>query len=261
MGLAYSSVAARNVGHEPNEEDPIPRHFAKPAILLLMVLWLPFRAEACPIGMVFNGNGCSAPYERNMDDWIRERQDYLESLGPKYRPPARVLSPEEVARIKKLEAEKAVRDQKIAKELAQGVWFSASNDTPEGKLCLATFAKGTPENGGSNAAMVSVIGFQKPKPDAWLIFYGPGLPRPRSVGKTRITLQQDDEPAQTVQVFSYPYALRIGAVAFAVPGLAAALEGMRDQQTFKLSIDGSTALTVTWTKAAPVIDELRKCAQ
>jgi len=111
--------------------------------------------------------------------------------------------------------------------------------------------------------MVTIMGFQQPKPDAWLMFHGTGLPKPRDVEKLKITLQQDDEPAQTVQVFNYRYGTsrEIGVVAFAVPGLAAALEGMRDKQSFKLSIDGKTAMTIQWADAAPVIKKLRQCAK
>ncbi|WP_332750871.1 hypothetical protein [Hydrogenophaga sp.] len=232
-----------------------------PLLVFFTLLPLSFHAAACPIGMLYNGNGCSPPYERNMDDWIRERHDYLESLGPRNRAPVRSMTAEEVANLKRLQAEKDQRDLKIAQELAQGVWFSASNPTPDGKLCVATFAKATREDNGQSAGMVSILGFQKPKPDAWLIFYGTGLPTPRNVEKIRITLQQDDEPAQTVQVFSYRHEGRIGTVAFAVPGLAAALEGMRDRQSFKLSIDGKTAMAITWTGAAPVMAQLRQCAQ
>lgn len=230
-------------------------------ILLSMALSLPLAAQACPIGMLYNGNGCSAPYERNMDDWIRERHDYIDSLGPRNRAPVRSLSLAEVENLKRLQADKDKRDLKIAQELARGVWFADSSQTPDGKLCVATFARFTREDNGKGGGMVSIIGFQQPKPDAWLIFYGTGLPTPRDVKKIKVTLQQDDEPAQDVQVFSYRYEKKIGTVAFAVPGLAAALDGMRDQQSFKLTVDGQPALSIQWADAAAVIQELRVCAK
>jgi hypothetical protein len=46
-----------------------------------------------------------------------------------------------------------------------------------------------------------------------------------------------------------------------VPGLTAALDGMSDKQSFKLSIDGKTAMTIEWTDAASVIEKLRQCAK
>ncbi|WP_408951611.1 hypothetical protein [Lysobacter sp. Hz 25] len=196
-----------------------------------------------------------------MDDWIREKNDYLDSLGPKDRAPARSLSPEEVENLRKLQAEKDERDARIAQEVAKGIWFSASSSTPEGKLCTASFAKLTSEDNGKSGGIVSIMGFQKPKPDAWLIFYGTGIPRPKNVKKIKVELQQDDEPAQTVQVFNYRYQGRAGAVAFSVPGLAAALDGMRDKQSFKLSIDGKTVMAIQWADAAPVIGQLKQCSK
>lgn len=232
----------------------------KPGIIFFISLTLSLKAGACPIGMLYNGSGCSPPYERNMDDWIRERNDYLDSLGPKNPAPIRYLTPEEVENLKRLQAEKDERDRKIAQQLAQGVWLSASNATPDGKFCVATFAKSTREDNGKSGGMVSILGFQNPKQDAWLIFYGTGLPTPKKVKKIKITLQQDDEPAQTVQVFNYSHERVIGTIAFAVPGLAAALDGMRDKQSFKLSIDGETAMAIQWADAAPVIEQLKQCA-
>lgn len=230
--------------------------------LFFIPLLLPFKAEACPIGMVYDGNGCSPPYEYSMDDWIREKNDYLDSLGPSDdRPPARVMSPEEVEHLKKLQAEKDLRDARIAQEIANGMWFFATSSTPEGKLCTASFAKLTSADNGTSGGIVSIMGFQQPKPDAWLIFYGTGIPKPKKVKKIKIALQQDDEPAQTVQAFNYRYQGRAGAIAFSVPGLTAALDGMRDKQSFTLSIDGKTALSLQWTDAAPVIEQLKQCAK
>lgn len=229
--------------------------------LFLSALSLPLTAAACPIGMQYDGYGCSPPYQYSMDDWIREKNDYLDSLGPKNPVPVVYRSPEEVAELQRLQAEKDQREAAIAQEIAQGVWYSASSTTPEGKLCVATFAKFTRADNGQNGGVVSLLGFQQPKPDAWLIFYGTGLPTPKNVKKIQLTLQQDDEPAQTVEVFSYRFERKIGAIAFAVPGLTAALEGMRDKQRFNLSIDGQTVLTLQWADAAPVIQQLQQCAK
>lgn len=231
------------------------------ATLFSIAVSLPLTAMACPIGMQYDGYGCSPPYQYSMDDWIRERNDYLDSLGPKNPAPVVSMSAEEVAEMQRLQAEKEQRDAAMAEELAQGVWFSTSSDTPEGKLCVATFAKFTRADNGKSGGLVSILGFQQPKPGAWLIFYGSGLPTPKMVKKITLTLQQDDEPAQTVEVFSYRHERTIGAIAFAVPGLPAALEGMRDKQRFALSIDGETLLTLAWTDAAPVIQQLQQCAQ
>ena len=228
---------------------------------ILFALALPLTTLACPIGMQYDGNGCSPPYQYSMDDWIREKNEYLDSLGPKNRAPVVPMSREEVAEMHRLQAEKDQRDAAMAQELARGVWYSTSSDTPEGTLCVATFAKFSQADNGKSGGVVSILGFQQPKPDAWLIFYGTGLPTPKNVKKIRLTLQQDDEPAQTVQVFNYRHERTIGAIAFAVPGLSAALDGMRDQQRFTLSLDGKPVMTLAWTDAAPVIQQLQQCAK
>ena len=67
--------------------------------------------------------------------------------------------------------------------------------------------------------------------------------------------------AQTVQVFNYRHERTIGAIAFAVPGLSAALDGMRNQQRFTLSLDGKPVMTLAWTDAAPVIQQHQQCAK
>lgn len=108
---------------------------------------------------------------------------------------------------------------------------------------------------------MTVMGFQNPKPDAWLIFQGVGLPKPKTVTKMKVTLQQDNEPEQTLQVFSYRETSHIGTIMFAVPGLTALLNGMSDTQRFKLSDNGKTLLDIEWHSAAPVIEKLKKCAK
>lgn len=218
-------------------------------------------AVACPIGMQFNGNGCSPPYERNMDDWLRERDDYIDSLGPKG--PSPQLTPEERTRAfelideqRKKDEEQQKKDEERRQSLAKGIWNVESKPTPEGNLCAAVFSKYTPGEGG----IVTIMGFQSPKPDAWLIFHGVGLPKSKKVTKLKITLQQDNEPAQTLQVFNYRETRDVGAIVFAVPGLLAALDGMRDTQSFKLTLGDKTVMSIGWTGGTKAIDQLRQCA-
>ncbi len=74
-----------------------------------------------------------------------------------------------------------------------------------------------------------------------------------------ITLQQDNEPAQTLQVFNYMETREVGTIMFAVPGLAAMLNGMSDKQRFRLSDNGKILLDIEWHSAAPVIEKLKQC--
>jgi hypothetical protein len=88
-----------------------------------------------------------------------------------------------------------------------------------------------------------------------------GLPQAKEVEKIKITLQQDDEPAQTLQVFNYRESREVGTVMFAVPGLTAMLNGMSDKQRFRLSDNGKMLLDIEWHSAAPVIEKLKQCAK
>lgn len=234
-----------------------------PSILFYVALVLPVPAVACPIGMVFNGNGCSPPYVYTGWDMLRDRRAAIEAIGSdRPRSNGIVRSPEELARLERLRLKKEQEDKAKREAYAKGVWNVDSTSTPEGNLCAASFAKYTSNmNDGVTGGMVTIMGFQQPKQDAWLMFQGTGLPKPRNVTKLKITLQQDDEPAQTVQVFNYRKSTEVGEVAFAVPGLTAALNGMSDKQSFKLSIDGDAAMTIAWADAAPIIEKLRRCAQ
>lgn len=244
--------------HDPdNKQTPNMRYAA---ILTVSLLSLPLTAVACPIGMLFNGNGCSPPYERNMDDWIREQRDYIDSLGPKG-PPAQGLTLEEAIALEKdLKEQEKVNEEK-RRAHAKGLWNFDTASTPEGKLCVAVFSKYTQGSDGTEGGMVAVMGFQPPKQDAWLIFSGTGLPKPRDVRKLRLTLQQDDEPGQTVEVFNYKLSPQIGSVAFAVPGLKAALDGMRDEQLFKLILNGKTVMSIVWTGGAKAAQEIKQCSE
>jgi hypothetical protein len=225
---------------------------------------VPLAAMACPIGMQFNGNGCSPPYEYTGWDLMRDRRAAIEAMGSNHRPSGPPLTAEQARKLnedmKQLEKEK----EEKRKVLAKGVWEVESKPTPEGNLCVAVFSRYSheyreykPEHGG----LVTVMGFQSPKPDAWLIFQGVGLPKSKEVEKIKITLQQDDEPAQTLQVFNYRESREVGTIMFAVPGLAAMLNGMSDKQRFRLSDDEKVLLDIQWHSAAPVIEKLKQCAK
>ncbi|MDP3308990.1 hypothetical protein [Methylotenera sp.] len=237
-------------------------------ILFFTTLSLPLTAVACPNGMVFVGDGCSPPYEytgwsRMLDQHAAE-EDYYAGKAGTY---VNSLSPEERAELERSALEAEQKKERERELFAKGVWEVSSTSTPEGKLCAATFGKfklGKNSNGVERSVeggLVTIMGFQQPKPDAWLMFQGTELPTPRNLKKLKITLQQDAEPAQTVQAFSYKNSIDRGEIAFAVPGLTAALAGMSDKQRFKLSIDGKTAMTIQWTDAAPVIEKLKQCAK
>lgn len=232
-------------------------------ILFFIVLSLPLSAVACPTGMVFNGNGCSPPYEYTGWDWLQDQYDAIDSIGSDRSPVnyGAYLTPEKRADLERRASEERQAKEKKQEELAKGLWHADSTSTPEGKMCVALFSKYSRGKDGMEGGMVTIMGFQQPKQDAWLIFSGTGLPKPRDVKKLKLSLQQDDEPVQTVQVFNYKLSPQIGTVAFAVPGLKAALDGMRDKQSFKLALSGKTVMSIVWSGGAKAIAELKQCAE
>jgi hypothetical protein len=224
-------------------------------ILLCVLFSFPFVALSCPVGMQEHGDICVVP-AYSSDDWIREQNDYIDSLCTLCGYTAPALSPEKLREFEERRKQLEAEAQEKREAHARGVWNFDSGSTPEGTLCVAIFSKYRRDEGG----VVGVMGFQDPNPVAWLIFHGVGIPKPRKAVKLKITLQQDAEPAQTVQAFNYRLSREIGTIAFAVPGLAAALDGMRDEQSFRLSIDGRTVMTINWTNGAPMIEKLEQCA-
>ncbi|QWF16942.1 hypothetical protein [Lysobacter capsici] len=232
------------------------------ASLALIVVSLPMTALACPTGMVYDGNGCSPPYEYTGWDMLRDQRAAIDAIGSdRDAPNYPTYTPEKLAEFARIEKERREAEEKEREQLAKGLWHVDSKSTPEGNLCAATFAKYTSDKDRSEGGLVTIMGFQQPKQEAWLIFQGAELPKPRNVKKMKITLQQDDEPAQTVEVFNYKKSRDFGAVTFAVPSLKAAVDGMRDTQRFKLLLDGKTAMAIQWTNGAKPIDELRACAK
>jgi hypothetical protein len=232
------------------------------ALLALVVGSLPMTALACPTGMVFNGNGCSPPYEYTGYDMLRDQRAAIDAIGSDRAPvDFTVYTPEQRAEFARIEKLKREADAKEREQLAKGLWRDESIPTPDGRLCTATFAKYTSGEDNSEGGVVTIMGFQQPKQEAWLIFQGGGLPKPRKVNKVKIALQQDEEPPQTVEVFNYTKTRNLGVVTFAVPGLQAAVDGMRDSQRFKLSLDGKTVMTIQWTNGAKSIGELKACGK
>ena len=97
---------------------------------------------------------------------------------------------------------------------------------------------------------------------ALLTFYGQDIPRPSSVQKVRVTLNQSNDKPQTVQVFNYAMpGYDYGAITMAVPTIEALLEGMEDTQSFELVMDGKSIAKVGWEGGLAARDKLRQCVR
>ena len=187
---------------------------------------------------------------------MRDRRAAIDAMGSNHRDSGPPLSAEQARKLDERLKQLKIEKEEKRKVLAKGIWDVDSQATSEGKLCAAVFSKYTVDEGG----IVTIMGFQSPKSDAWLIFQGAGLPKSKKVEKISITLQQDDEPAQTLRVFNYRETSEVGTIVFAVPGLPAMLKGMNDKQRFRLSDSGKVLLDIQWQNAEPVIEKLKQCA-
>lgn len=89
------------------------------AILSFTTLLLPLTAVACPIGMQFNGNGCSPPYVYTGWDLMRDRRAAIDAIGSNHRNSAPPLTAEQARKLtedmRKLEKEKEEKGRFLQK--------------------------------------------------------------------------------------------------------------------------------------------------
>ena len=152
-------------------------------------------------------------------------------------------------------AERAKNDQQF-KAYYNGAWdfFQDKKDAPPGEYCAAFYWK---RNG-----FVKLSGPAGDYKGALMTFYGQDIPRPSSVQKIRVTLNQSNDKPQTVQVFNYAMSgYDYGAITMAVPTIEALLEGMEETQSFELVMDGQSIAKVDWTGGLAARDKLRKCVR
>lgn len=159
-----------------------------------------------------------------------------------------------------LESQRRIREKaKLAKDpkyqaYVNGSWtfFQDSNSKRPGDFCSAFFTR---EQG---FAMLSGPG--KGYDGALLTFWGMNIPRPKSVRKIKVTLNQTDDKPQTVTAFNYYNpAHGMGAIALAVPSIDAALAGILDKQEFELVVGGKSVAKVKWHSGLAMKKKLAAC--
>ena len=136
----------------------------------------------------------------------------------------------------------------------KGGWeyFQDAAGAAPSEYCSAFYAKG----GG----MVRLSGPGKEYEGALMTFWGADIPTPAKMQKVKVTLIQSNDAPQTVQAFNYKLpGDAFGAIAFAVPTIEAALEGMEDVASFDLEMDGKSVAGVEWRDGLTARDQLRKC--
>lgn len=176
--------------------------------------------------------------------------------------PGRSLSNEAASFASAVSAQQAALDERLQdpgfrkayERYSNGGWdyFQDNADAAPGEYCAAFYWKG---NG-----MVRLSGPGGDYQGALITFWGPNIPTPKDVKTISVTLDQADGAPQKVKAFNYHLAGDAwGAIALAVPSIEAALEGMEDTQSFKLSAGGKTVAEVAWQDGLKAKRKLQSC--
>lgn len=151
------------------------------------------------------------------------------------------------------ELEKLKQDPRYQRYL-NGGWevFQNTKGAPRGEYCSALYWQ--------QDSFLAISGPGGEYRGAMLTFWGPDIPQPLHNRKLRVTLKQTGDTGQTVQAFNYrkssePY----GAIAFAVPSIEAALEGMNGAQGFEILVEGRRLLKLEWQDGAQAKQQMLDC--
>lgn len=139
------------------------------------------------------------------------------------------------------------------KNYENGQWLFDEPKT--GEFCSASFLR--------RDVGVMVLGPGGGIPGAFLIFFGPQVPKSKEIAKIKVTLTQTGgDPPQTVQAlnFTHPTMQDYGTIVFAVPSFEAALAGTEDVHKFGVSVQGKSVIDVEWNGGFAARDKLKQCA-
>ncbi len=148
------------------------------------------------------------------------------------------------------DAARVVKDPKY-KGYTDGEWFY--DEPASGESCSASFMR--------QGVGVTVLGPSKTLPGAFLIFFGPNIPGPKTLGKAKITLTQTGDKPQTVQALStaFPNVDGYGSVIFAVPTIEDSLNGIGDIHKFGITFSDKSVAEIEWSGGLAARDKLRRC--
>ena len=176
--------------------------------------------------------------------------------------PGRSLSNEAASFASAVSAQQAALDEKLKdpgfrkayERYSNGGWdyFQDNAGAAPGEYCAAFYWKGD--------GMVRLSGPGGDYQGALITFWGPNIPTPSEVKTISVTLDQADGAPQKVKAFNYHLAGDAwGAIALAVPSIEAALDGMEDTQSFKLSVGSKTVAEVEWQDGLKAKRKLQSC--
>lgn len=144
------------------------------------------------------------------------------------------------------------------KQMQDGHWqhFQANSAAKRGEYCTAMFVK--------QNMSVAILGPGGQYQGALMMFTAlagndsfPQSEQPRVI---QVTLKQASDPTATVGVFNFNLGKwQTPVIAFAVPTIEAALQGMEDKLDFHLQYEGKDIGSIEWHSGLAARDELKKC--
>lgn len=141
-------------------------------------------------------------------------------------------------------------------KLMRGYWTQYQEGTAPapGRKCAATFM-----NMDGMLGITALGGYRDP---ALLLLSGADVPSPEQMAKVTATLHQTGERPQTVPVYNFTApGTDTGTVAFAVPSLEAAAQGLTDKAEIAVDIDGKRIYAVKYHGGNQAGAELEACAK
>ncbi len=228
-------------------------HPIRAALAVTAALLLPTAVQAattCPKGMTVVGDGGSCSADQAAASSAAGSFDVLGNIMDTTK--------------KEINAKQAVETSKkellssdARKKYEDGYWqhFQAFSGAKPGEYCAAMFAR--------QGMSVTVLGPGGDYRGALMIFSAlddsefPKSPQPTIIP---VTLKQGGDPAATVRVFNFNIGQwQTPILAFAVPTIDAALQGMDDKLDFHLEHEGKAIGSIEWQGGLAARDALKRC--
>lgn len=140
--------------------------------------------------------------------------------------------------------------------LRNGYWSQYQDGEPPapGQKCGATFA--------NTEGLLGVVSSGGGADPAVLLVSGEDVPRSRQRVMITATLHQTGERPARVQAFNWmDPGSGLGSIAFAMPTLDAAIEGMADQAEVAVEVDGRRVYRLTYHSGKEASAALARCAR
>jgi len=163
---------------------------------------------------------------------------------------------------KELDARNEAEHQRRLKEYPayslfyNGFWVkTGADDADKARSCMIHFAR--------KGQGVVIAGPSGQYSGGVPSLYGYAVPRSNRLKTITVTLRQDTDPPQQLQVYSgkTPWLDKLGMVHFALPDIDAAMAGMTDEMLFALEFKGEEMMSIKWQGGHKHRDIMKSCLQ